>query len=132
MQLLSTAPGTHQAPPPDRASIEDVAGYARVAPPVNVNPDNALSELSQAQRTALSPIGRRPLMIVDFGPFTLFTCTAFVTAMRFIVESDMTLPPVSYTPLVTRTVSPLDAASMAGCTSRAAAAQFVYGGMAAP
>ena len=67
-----------------------------------------------------------PRMTVASGPFTLRKLRALSTVTRFVIMLDpIGLPPVAYTPLVTSTVSPADAASTATWMTVAAVAQFV-------
>ncbi|OQW96735.1 MAG: hypothetical protein BWK77_03780 [Verrucomicrobia bacterium A1] len=61
------------------------------------------------------------------GPFTLWTLTALVMAMRLVSIPLATAPPASYTPFVTSTVSPVVAALIASWRIVAAVAQLVYG-----
>ncbi len=101
-----------------------------MCPFVIVNPARIDPFVIQTQRTASGPkpcllVDAMPEMNVDSGPFTLATRIALSMATRLLSDPSMILPPVSYTPLVTQTVPPVEATSMASWITVAAVAQFV-------
>ena len=123
IQLVITPPAVQKAPPPLFSVYESPA--RRVWPPVNVKPERTAVLATYAQRTAESPRGPEPTMIVLVGPPTLTTTTFLVSAMRLRMDPLTIVNPLLYCPSATSTVSPSSASFTADWILVAAVAQEV-------